>query len=297
MTTLYYSLFHSIGSPSCPSLPATRPSRSPISISGPFSSNATTGPTPTTRVCFQGNAQCFQLLTRSVIYQDADTQRYYTYKSLKEAALTFGKGLRAVLEWKKGDVLALFTPNSIDTPVVTWGTHWAGGVVSPANPAYTAEELAFQLKSSGAKALATHVSVLPVAKEAAKRVGLSEDRLILIGDERDPDGRIKHFTSVRNISGTTRFRRAKLNPSKDLAFIVYSSGTSGTPKGVLLSHRNIVANILQLTAGDGGNLTWNGGADGKGDRLLAFLPFYHIYGEYSAFVNVNEEYVLTIAKV
>ncbi|RMJ25493.1 Phenylacetyl-CoA ligase [Aspergillus sp. HF37] len=213
-----------------------------------------------------------------IIYQDADTQRYYTYKTLKDAALTFGKGLRAVLEWKKGDVLALFTPNSIDTPVVTWGTHWAGGVVSPANPAYTAEELAFQLKSSGAKALATHASVLPVAKEAAKRVGLSEDRLMLIGDERDPDARIKHFTSVRNISGTTRFRRVKLDPSKDLAFIVYSSGTSGTPKGVLLSHRNIVANILQLTAGDGGNLTWNGGADGKGDRLLAFLPFYHIYG-------------------
>lgn len=184
-----------------------------------------------------------------------------------------------MLSWKKGDVLALFTPNSIDTPVVTWGTHWAGGVISPANPAYTAEELAFQLKTSGAKALATHLSVLPVAKEAAKMVGISEDRLMLIGDERDPDARIKHFTSVRNISGTTRFRKTKLDPAKDLAFLVFSSGTTGVPKGVMLSHRNIVANILQLKAGDGGQLSWNGNADGKGDRVLAFLPFYHIYGE------------------
>lgn len=183
------------------------------------------------------------------------------------------------MEWKKGDVLGLYAPNSIDTPAIMWGTHWAGGVISPANPAYTVDELAFQLKNAGAKALATHLTVLPVARQAAKRVGIPEDRLMLIGDERDPDAKVKHFTSVRNISGATRFRKAKIDPAKDLAFIVYSSGTSGTPKGVRLSHRNIVANILQLKAGDGGNLTWNGSADGKGDRVLAFLPFYHIYGE------------------
>lgn len=175
-------------------------------------------------------------------------------------------------------MLALFTPNSIDTPVITWGTHWAGGVISPANPAYTADELEFQLRTAGAKALATHLSVLPVAKEAAKRAGIPEDRIFLIGDERDPDLRVKHFTSVRNISGVTRFRRPKIDPAKDLAFLVFSSGTTGVPKGVMLSHRNIVANILQLQAGES-PLTWNGGADGKGDRILAFLPFYHIYGK------------------
>lgn len=218
------------------------------------------------------------LLTSPVIYQDADTERYYTYQTLKEAALTFGKGLKAVFDWRKGDVLALFTPNSIDTPVLTWGTHWAGGVVSPANPAYTVEELAFQLKDSGAKALATHMSVLKVAEEAAQKAGISRDRVMLIGDERHPENRVKHFTSIRNISGATRFRKTKIDPRKDLAFLVYSSGTTGLPKGVRLSHRNIVANNLQLEAGESGNLSWNGNADGKGDRILAFLPFYHIYG-------------------
>ncbi|CAG8157212.1 unnamed protein product [Penicillium salamii] len=213
-----------------------------------------------------------------ILYQDAETQRYYTYKSLREASLDFGKGLRALWDWQKGDVLALFTPNSIDTPVLMWGTLWAGGVVSPANPGYTVDELAFQLKNSGAKGLATQVSALSVAKQAAKKVGMPEDRIILIGEQRDPDARIKHFTSVRNISGATRYRKQKVTPEKDVAFLVYSSGTTGVPKGVMLSHRNIVANIMQQDISDGGNLSWDGGFDGKGDRVLAFLPFYHIYG-------------------
>ncbi|KAJ5542293.1 hypothetical protein N7461_008296 [Penicillium sp. DV-2018c] len=213
-----------------------------------------------------------------ILYQDADTKRHYTYKTLRDASLEFGKGLRAVWDWQKGDVLALFTPNSIDTPVMMWGTLWAGGIVSPANPGYTVEELAFQLKNSGAKAIATQVSALSVAKEAAKKVGIPEDRIILVGDQRDPEARIKHFGSIRNISRATRFRKQKINPEKDVAFLVYSSGTTGVPKGVMLSHRNIVANIMQQVIGEGGQLTWNGGPDGTGDRVLAFLPFYHIYG-------------------
>lgn len=223
-----------------------------------------------------------------VLYQDAETKRHYTYKTLKDASLEFGKGLKATYDWKKGDVLALFTPNSIDTPVLTWGTLWAGGIVSPANPAYTAEELAFQLKNSGAKVLATQPAVLSVAKEAAKKAGVREDHIILLGDQRDPEARFKHFTSVLNISRATRYRKQKISPESDVAFLVYSSGTTGVPKGVMLSHRNIVSNIMQQVAGEGGNLSWNGGPDGKGDRVLAFLPFYHIYGMTIKFLGSRE---------
>ncbi|MCJ1391123.1 hypothetical protein MMC18_003985 [Xylographa bjoerkii] len=213
-----------------------------------------------------------------VIYRDADTLRSYTYAQVKAAAIEFGKGLKSAWEWKKGDVLALFTPNCIDTPAVTWGCHWAGGILSPANPGYTAEELAFQLKDSGAKALITQTPFLSVALQAAKHVGIPENRIILIGDERDETHKFKHFTSVRNTAGTNRYRRTKIDPKKDLAFLVYSSGTTGHPKGVMLCHENIVANVLMLHAGEGGNLSWKGGPDGDGDSVLAFLPFYHIYG-------------------
>ncbi|MCJ1350697.1 MAG: hypothetical protein MMC33_000678 [Icmadophila ericetorum] len=214
-----------------------------------------------------------------VIFIDAETKRSYSFGQVRDAAIDFGKGLKAVWDWKKGDVIGLYTPNSIDTPAVIWGTHWAGGIVSPANPGYTVDELAFQLKDSGAKALVTQKAQLPTAIEAAKRVGIPEDRIIILGDERDATQKFKHFTSIRNLAGTSRYKRTKAtNPAKDLSFLVYSSGTTGHPKGVMLSHTNIVSNLKMLEAGESGNITWNGGPDGKGDKLLAFLPFYHIYG-------------------
>ena len=222
-------------------------------------------------------ANCFAYLS-IVIYTDSDTGRAYSYAQVKNTSIEFGKGLKSLWGWRKGDVLALFTPNSIDTPAVTFGVHWAGGVVSPANPGYTAQELAFQLKDSGAKALVTQKPFVKVALDAAIQAGIPEDRIILLGDDKDESMRFKHFSSVRNTAGTNRYRRTKVDPKKDLAFLVYSSGTTGHPKGVMLCHENIVSNVLMLKAGEGGNLSWAGGRDGKGDIILAFLPFFHIYG-------------------
>jgi 4-coumarate--CoA ligase len=216
-----------------------------------------------------------------VIYYDPYTKRSYTYAQVKSTAIEFGKGLKALWNWRKGDVLALYTPNSIDTPAVTWGCHWAGGTLSPANPAYTVDELAFQLKDSGAKALVTQLAFIKNAQEAAKKVGMPLDRVIVIGDQRDSTYAVKHFTSIRNTAGTSRYRRTKMkNPADDLAFLVYSSGTTGHPKGVMLTHRNIVSNTMMIKAGEEGRLHWKGGPTGEGDKVLAFLPFFHIYGEY-----------------
>lgn len=225
----------------------------------------------------------------AVIYSDADTGRAYSYAQVKTTAIDLGKGLKSIWDWQKGDVLALFTPNCIDTPAITWGVHWAGGIVSPANPGYTAEELAFQLKDSRAKALATQKPFLKVAVEAAMRAGIPEERIILMGDEKDESVRFKHFSSIRNLSGTSRYRRTKAHPRNDLAFLVYSSGTTGHPKGVMLCHENIISNILMLKAGEGGNLSWDGGPDGHGDNLIAFLPFFHIYGR-----DLRQMYKLSI---
>ncbi|KXL50427.1 hypothetical protein M433DRAFT_151218 [Acidomyces richmondensis BFW] len=213
-----------------------------------------------------------------VIFVDPYTKRTYTYAQVKQVATDFGKGLKGLWDWQKGDVLGLYTPNSIDTPAVMWGCHFAGGVVSPANPGYTADELAFQLQDSGAKALVTQLAQLDIALEACKKVGIPRDRVILIGDEKDKKGVFKHFTSIRNISGTQRYRRTKVNPAKDLAFLVYSSGTTGHPKGVMLSHTNIVANTLQISAAESPLSPHPTPERPEGDKILAFLPFFHIYG-------------------
>jgi 4-coumarate--CoA ligase len=195
--------------------------------------------------------------------------------------------LKSTYNWKKGDVLALFSPNCVDTPSVTFGTLWAGGIVSPANPGYTVAELAYQLKDCGAKAIVTQLSVIDTVRRACKQVGIGEESIILIGDERDPKGRVKHWTSIRNLSGTSRYRKAKITPKTDVAFLVYSSGTTGTPKGVMLSHHNIASNVQQICVSEGGNLTWDGSKTvsniplpekGQGDKILACLPFFHIYG-------------------
>lgn len=214
-----------------------------------------------------------------MIYLDPYTNRSYTYAQVKQSAADLGKGLKGSWEWRKGDVVAMYTPNCIDTPVVTWGVLWAGGIVSPANPGYNVEELTFQLKDSGAKALVTQWDQLENATKAARQAGIPEDRIILIGDKRDPDARFKHFSSIRNIAGTSRYRRTKVDSDKDLAFLVYSSGTTGLPKGVMLSHRNIVANTMQLKRGETPGLSSKPRPEApEGDSILAFLPFFHIYG-------------------
>ena len=74
-----------------------------------------------------------------MIFFDPYTKRSYTYIQTKTAARDFGKGLKAIYDWRKNDVLALFTPNSIDTGVIMWGTLWAGGIVTPANHGYNAD--------------------------------------------------------------------------------------------------------------------------------------------------------------
>lgn len=214
------------------------------------------------------------------IYVDAATKRSYTWSQVRDAAVQFGLGLRSQWGFKKGDVLGFFSPNSVDYAPVFFGVHYVGGAVSTSNPTYTAKELAFQMKDSGVKGIVTQMPMLAVAREAARAIGLPEDRIILLGDGRDPGGKFKHFTEIKHTGppGSLDVAQARVDPKKDLCFLVYSSGTTGLPKGVQLTHVNIVSNLAQLEHVDRFNgLHHYGGADGKGDKQLAILPFFHVY--------------------
>jgi 4-coumarate--CoA ligase len=157
------------------------------------------------------------------MFVDGDTKRSYTFKEIHDTAVEFGKGLKSRWNWKKGEVLGFYTPNNIDTPVVTWGLHWAGGVASPANPTYTVDELAHQLKDCGATALVTQKPLLHVAREAAERAGIVEERILLLGDGRDETGKFAHFTQLLGTKGFFTPSKTKVDPRNDLAYLVYSS--------------------------------------------------------------------------
>lgn len=207
-----------------------------------------------------------------VIYRSCNSPRKYTWADVKATATTFGEGLRNLWDWQKADVLAIYAPNDVDFGPVVYGVFFAGGIVTPANPGYSVDELAFQLSNSEAKAIATTKAFLPNAIKAAKKSNIPEDRIIVIGAERDESMKFKHWSSIRKTSGSTRYRRRKMDPDKDLAFLAYSSGTTGLPKGVMLSHRNIIADVLLITGSVGG---WYSGGE---DKMIGVLPFFHIYG-------------------
>ncbi|KFY52853.1 hypothetical protein V496_08139 [Pseudogymnoascus sp. VKM F-4515 (FW-2607)] len=204
-----------------------------------------------------------------VLFVDVATQKRHTFRDVCTASVEIGRGLQKQWRWQKGDVMVLFSPNTADIAGLVSGVLWTGGIICPVNNLYTVGELVSVLKSSEAKALTTHLGCLEVAREGALIVGLPLDRIILIG-EPDTKKRTKHFSSLRDSSSGGD--KVSINPKEDLAFLVYSSGTTGLPKGVMLSHENIVANMLQTNTHEKDLMTWNN------DSVISFLPMFHIYG-------------------
>lgn len=216
-----------------------------------------------------------------VIFHDTISPRAYTYAHIRGSAIGFGQAIRTAWDWQKGEILAIYSPNDVDYATAVFGCHWAGGIVTTANPGYTADELAHQFVDSRAKAIVTQAPLLKTALAAAKKAGIREDRVILIGPD-TIDMTIPHFKSLPGFRvydmDENPERPYTIDPDKDLCFLVYSSGTTGKPKGVMLSHRNIVSNVLQLDLPHKGHLSCGDGTTGSGDRTIGFLPLFHIYG-------------------
>ncbi|MFD7710103.1 4-coumarate--CoA ligase family protein [Streptomyces sp. NPDC059785] len=162
----------------------------------------------------------------------------------------------------KGDVLALHSPNTIAFPTAFYAATRAGASVTTVHPLATAEEFAKQLRDSGARWIVTVSPLLDVARAAAGQAG--GIREIFVCDSA-PGHR-----SLIDLLGTTAPEPAvAIDPAEDVAALPYSSGTTGTPKGVMLTHRSIATNLAQLEPTT---------PTGPGDRILAVLPFFHIYG-------------------
>ncbi|ORY03405.1 hypothetical protein BCR34DRAFT_573531 [Clohesyomyces aquaticus] len=108
-----------------------------------------------------------QFLDTHDIFRDADLEKRYSFGEVRQKSLDFGKGLKAPFDWHKGDVLCVVSQNTINIPLVTLGTLWAGGIISPANPGYTTSGLAHQLADSKALLVSTQLSQLESVRKAS----------------------------------------------------------------------------------------------------------------------------------
>src|SRR6266540_1223499 len=191
---------------------------------------------------------------------DGPTGRTITYAQLAVAVRRAAAGL-AARGFRKGDAFAIYLPNVPEYAVAFYAVSTAGGVSTTANPLYTADELANQLNDSRARFLLTAPPLLERARAAAKRSGVEE--VFVLGEAEGATP----FAALLAADGEPPV--VDIDPANDLATLPYSSGTTGLPKGVMLTHRNLVANLCQTDQ----LLT-----QGTDDRVIAVLPLYHIYG-------------------
>ncbi|MGH6689987.1 MAG: AMP-binding protein [Gammaproteobacteria bacterium] len=166
--------------------------------------------------------------------------------------------------FRKGDVFAIYSPNVPEYAVVFFAVASLGGVVTTVNPLYTAGELGKQLRDCRARVLITAAPFLDKAREAAVEAGV--ETVFVFGTAEGA----RPFAELLDAPPTPPV--VAIDVRNDVVALPYSSGTTGLPKGVMLTHRNIVANLSQCF----GVTDWEGPREG--DVVPCFLPFFHIYG-------------------
>jgi acyl-CoA synthetase (AMP-forming)/AMP-acid ligase II len=190
---------------------------------------------------------------------DGLTGRVLTYAQLVEQTRRFAAGL-ARAGVRQRDVVAIWSPNSPEYAVVFHAVSTLGAVLTTVNPSYTVEELAFQLIDARARLLITTAALIEKARAAIASTGRPID--IITIDE------VEGVPSFASTLVDADPPAVTIDPDSDIVVLPYSSGTTGLPKGVMLTHRNVVANLLQIDAME----------DTEIRALLGVLPFFHIYG-------------------
>ncbi len=211
------------------------------------------------------------------------------YAELWQETRRFAAALTS-LGLQKGDRVAVMLPNSPQFMIAFYGTLLAGGVVVNTNPLYTPRELAHQLKDSGARFLVLLDLLWPRYAEIADEV--PTERVITTGvqdylpfpknllypllmkrqgkwTELPEDPRRRDWRTL--LRETPPFEPEDEPTPDELALLQYTGGTTGTPKGAMLSHRNLMANVHQV-------LAWAPGLEPGKEVMLGVLPFFHVYG-------------------
>ena len=222
----------------------------------------------------------------------ANMGRTLTYSELDELSLHFAAWLQQVAGLAKGDRVALMMPNLLQYPIAVFGALRAGLTIVNTNPLYTHRELSHQLSDSGAKAILILENFAHVLAEVLHETAVETVIITAVGDQLSfPKSMLANLVvrHVRKqvppwrIPGAVRFNRVLAEGQflpfapvpvahSDIAFLQYTGGTTGIAKGAVLTHRNMVSNLLQACAWLGTKISIGGG-----DIAIASLPLYHIF--------------------
>lgn len=216
---------------------------------------------------------------------------FLTFAEIDRHARDFAAYLQTTVKIKPGDRVALMMPNILQYPIALLGVLRAGGIVVNTNPEYTPRELRHQLKDSGAKTIVILENVLHVLADTIDDTAVDTIIVTRLGEMMPfPKSFMFNFigrrafgkSDVPSLANTVGYKdvlqrgsRQQLEPVElshdDLAFLQYTGGTTGVAKGAMLSHGNVIANVLQVAAWFNENVT-----PGR-EIVITALPLYHIY--------------------
>lgn len=214
-----------------------------------------------------------------------------SYRELEEKSTAFAAYLQKELHMKKGDRIALMMPNLLQYPITILGALKAGLVVVNVNPLYTPRELQHQLRDSGATAIVAVTNFGNNLQQVIGKTSIKHVILTRIGDELAPHKRtlvnfvvkyVKKMVPKYNLPGAISLKRALTQGksltfnepvvnSDDLAYLQYTGGTTGLAKGAMLTHRNIIANVLQVYGHFAPRTSL------ENEHAVTPLPLYHIF--------------------
>ncbi|OBZ69379.1 4-coumarate--CoA ligase-like 7 [Grifola frondosa] len=146
-------------------------------------------------------------------------------------------------------IVSLYVPNHVDYAVIIWAIHRLGGTVAPMSPGLTVEELVYQLEIATPSLIVAHTDNLPIALQATTAIGLSHSRIAVLDGDHSKNTQFKSIDELiqrhADFPPFTEFLFSSGQAKEKIAFLCFSSGTTGKPKAVAISHWNVICNVLQ----------------------------------------------------